>query len=245
MGITKVDDGRTEAERDEEVRFGGAKGPPDGDDYTWEPASRGAIGGLEGRVRKMELAIAKLLMVSRKHNGLISDLNERVYRLSLGSQEKGAEDAGGRVGAGDEAGVGAVAGRRGTTGERERGMAGTGGVGTDEMIRDAAAFVALFEAVQKAVHGTAVRNGFWNGARNDGEKIALMHSELSEALEALRKGNSADDKLPEFEGAAVELADCVIRIMDFAQARNLDVAGALVAKAVYNRQRPFRHGKAF
>lgn len=54
--------------------------------------------------------------------------------------------------------------------------------------------------------------------RNVGEMIALMHSELSEALEAHRK-NLMDDKLPHFHGIDVELIDCIIRAMDLLGAR--------------------------
>ena len=55
--------------------------------------------------------------------------------------------------------------------------------------------------------------------RNVGEMIALMHSELSEALEAHRK-NLMDDKLPHFHGIDVELVDCIIRAMDLLGARH-------------------------
>lgn len=54
--------------------------------------------------------------------------------------------------------------------------------------------------------------------RNVGEMIALMHSELSEALEAHRK-NLMDDKLPHMHGIDVELVDCIIRAMDLLGAR--------------------------
>ncbi|KKL73104.1 hypothetical protein LCGC14_2078290, partial [marine sediment metagenome] len=70
-------------------------------------------------------------------------------------------------------------------------------------------------------------------------------SELSEALEAIRHGNPPDDKIPEFNGYEAELADCVIRIMDVAIARNLRVAEAIVAKMAFNEGRPYKHGKEF
>jgi len=57
--------------------------------------------------------------------------------------------------------------------------------------------------------------------RNVGEMIALMHSELSEALEAHRK-NLADDKLPAFSGIDVEIIDCIIRCMDLLGARHAE-----------------------
>jgi len=72
--------------------------------------------------------------------------------------------------------------------------------------------------------------------RNHGELIALVHSELSEALEADRK-NLMDDKLPHRHGLEVELADAVIRIFDMAAGLKLDIGGALVEKLEYNRNR--------
>ena len=112
-------------------------------------------------------------------------------------------------------------------------------------------FTDAWNRVAEAVHATAVEKGFWNEEfldirdRNDGEMIALAHSELSEALEALRHGNPPDDKVPEFKGVEAELADCVIRIMDMAAGRGWRVAEALEAKMTYNKGRKPKHGKQF
>lgn len=73
-------------------------------------------------------------------------------------------------------------------------------------------------------------------ARNFGEVVALMHSELSEALEAHRK-SLMDDKLPHRSGIEVEFADCIIRIFDTSAALGLDLAGAIIEKNRYNAQR--------
>ena len=102
-----------------------------------------------------------------------------------------------------------------------------------------------FKALSRIVHANARNKGFWDGERNLGESIALIHSELSEALEALRAGNPKDGHCPEFSGLEVELADAIIRIMDLAGGLDLNVAGAVSAKIAYNKNRPAKHGKAF
>lgn len=98
-------------------------------------------------------------------------------------------------------------------------------------------------AAMDIAHQTAADAGWYKDpatgedvTRNFGEVVALMHSELSEALEADRKGLK-DDKLPHRDGREVEFADCIIRIFDTSRALNLDVAGAIIEKNRFNRQR--------
>lgn len=104
--------------------------------------------------------------------------------------------------------------------------------------------VPLFAQLQSSITGFMHSQGFWE-SDNTGEKIALMHSELSEALEADRKAITSDDKIPDFTGVEAELADTIIRIFDFAGYHQLRLAEALVAKMHVNLERPFKHGKAY
>ena len=72
--------------------------------------------------------------------------------------------------------------------------------------------------------------------RNKAEMLCLIHSEISEAMEGERKG-LMDDHLPHRQMAEVEMADAVIRIMDYCGRWGYDIGGAIIEKIEYNRNR--------
>lgn len=104
--------------------------------------------------------------------------------------------------------------------------------------------VGIRRAVKLAHH--IARSLGWDGVKDPPTDIALMHSELSEGLEYLRKGGmEAPSEKIEFTGIEEELADVLIRIFHFAGKHDLDLAEAVAAKMRYNEGRDQRHGKRF
>ncbi len=97
----------------------------------------------------------------------------------------------------------------------------------------------------RCCHEMAKDRGFWpDHPRNKGEQIALMHSELSEMLEGVRKP-ALDEHCPDYTREEIEMADLFIRALDYSSGHGLRLVGALRAKFEFNESRQFLHGKEF
>lgn len=126
--------------------------------------------------------------------------------------------------------------------------------------------------ISKQVYKNACEKGFWEGEYNIAEKLMLIVSELSEAMEADRKNLHTplfvygyDDKVqdtclvgefqetspkPIFEEIIKntfedELADAAIRIFDLAEKLEIDLEWHIQQKHNYNTKRPYKHGKKY
>lgn len=104
---------------------------------------------------------------------------------------------------------------------------------------------ATLETLADNIHAQNVKVGWWDELEGlsprfrkmlFAEKMALVHSEVTEALEGLRK-DQMDDKLPWRTMAEVEISDAIIRLLDLAKGMGLEVGAPLIEKLAFNSQR--------
>ncbi|NDB81305.1 MAG: hypothetical protein EB127_00940 [Alphaproteobacteria bacterium] len=105
----------------------------------------------------------------------------------------------------------------------------------------------ILERLAKMVHDTAKEKGFWDGEYNHdkiGNKLALVHSEVTEVLEAIRKSKGQ-------VAIVEEMADVIIRLLDIYQAMvenkeiTVSLEKVLKDKMEVNKKRERLHGNLF
>lgn len=137
-------------------------------------------------------------------------------------------------------------------------------LGTEQLTKD---FLSLFKHIQKRAHRNSKDHGFWGVVEYidsmeeecrmsppmatelrdavRAQKVALMHSELSELLEAVRGSAERCEKVPSITAVEEECADLLIRLMDFSQEYHVRLGLATLLKMEFNAGRPHKHGKRF
>jgi len=121
----------------------------------------------------------------------------------------------------------------------------------------------MINELSKEIHQNARNKGFFDSEKNIGEMLCLIHSEVSEALEADRKNryttgtieiiNSfvidemfvTDFKIGVKDTFEDELADIMIRVMDLAAFKGINLEQHILAKMRFNAMREHKHGKKY
>ncbi len=98
--------------------------------------------------------------------------------------------------------------------------------------------------IQRAAWQNSEDHGFHTTPINIPERLALIHSEVSEALEAYRDGDILSHLAPDGKplGFATEIADVVIRCLDLAGSLGIDLETEILKKHAFNITRPHKHG---
>lgn len=118
-------------------------------------------------------------------------------------------------------------------------------------------FVSVVDTVAEIVHNAQVAKGFYEDEPTyemnidqalryyKGNKLMLVVGEVTEAHEAIRKNIDKSEHIPEYTALEEEIADTVIRLLDFAGYNKLRLGDAIKAKLIFNQGREYKHGKQF
>ncbi len=106
----------------------------------------------------------------------------------------------------------------------------------------------MLNELAEQINDNARNKGWWDEPRTTGDILMLCTCELAEAMEELRNGHRTtevyynEDNPEKPEGIPIELADTIIRILDFCSQRGIDIDSAIKVKMAFNETRPYKHG---
>jgi NTP pyrophosphatase (non-canonical NTP hydrolase) len=118
----------------------------------------------------------------------------------------------------------------------------------------------MFNSLSKTIHEGNAARGFWEGERKLTEVVMLTVCELAEAIEADRSGKWCSAvEISQYKNRPIperfkelikdsvqdEIADAIIRLLDFSHKFGIDLDFHIQAKLDYNASRPYKHGKTY
>lgn len=121
----------------------------------------------------------------------------------------------------------------------------------------------MINELAQQVHENAKAKGFFDSPKNIGEMLCLIHSEVSEALEADRNDKYCEANMEQMNSLVIdamfvedyailvkgtfeeEMADIVIRVLDLCAFKDIDLEQHIQAKMRINSLRKFKHGKKY
>ena len=121
----------------------------------------------------------------------------------------------------------------------------------------------MINELSKEIHQNARNKGFFDSEKNIGEMLCLIHSEVSEALEADRKNRYTTGTIETINSFVIdemfvtdfkigvkdtfedELADTFIRLADLCEKMDIDIDSFIKMKMAFNSMRPEKHDKNF
>ena len=119
----------------------------------------------------------------------------------------------------------------------------------------------MLNKLSKEIHQNARDKGWYDDERSFGDVCSLIHSEVSEAFEEYRNGKEVGETyykcdmnnnncggvcdtctLKKPEGVPSELADVIIRVLDYCGAEEIDIDEIVRIKMKFNSTRSYKHG---